>query len=295
MAKAQAVFGGLLSGVGQGMVMQHEQRREEALERARQIREDKRLRKDREFTRERDQADREHRSGLLSQVDTDREGNRIGITASGETRELGYQAPLDSESQPGSMSSEDQRLWDAAIQRHTSTEDGFDDRETTDWEAVSASLREQGREDLAQLAGPAAGLSDRIDVNSSEYIEAARRADEWVSSQAGWLSTDSSDFDEFGGNREQARQQKTLEFYDQLTGRSESSTGSQRSGLGAGGSAGQGEGGQAQRGQSASQTPPGSGSRQDPYKATSQDHIDWFIENAPAGAVIEADGQLYTK
>jgi hypothetical protein len=39
----------------------------------------------------------------------------------------------------------------------------------------------------------------------------------------------------------------------------------------------------------------GSGSQQDPYKATTQSQVDWFKRTAPAGSVIEIDGVLYTK
>lgn len=41
--------------------------------------------------------------------------------------------------------------------------------------------------------------------------------------------------------------------------------------------------------------PPGSGSRDQPYQATVQEHVDWFRQNAPAGAVIVVNGQAYTK
>jgi hypothetical protein len=41
--------------------------------------------------------------------------------------------------------------------------------------------------------------------------------------------------------------------------------------------------------------PPGAGTRENPYQATTQQHVDWFRNNAPAGAVISINGQLYTK
>jgi len=41
--------------------------------------------------------------------------------------------------------------------------------------------------------------------------------------------------------------------------------------------------------------PSGQGTQESPYRATTQAHIDWFLANAPAGAVIEANGQLFTK
>ncbi|MER8602782.1 hypothetical protein NKH48_03170 [Mesorhizobium sp. M1233] len=46
-------------------------------------------------------------------------------------------------------------------------------------------------------------------------------------------------------------------------------------------------------------TPPpgltGSGSQADPYKATTQDQVEWFKQYAPAGAQIVIDGGTYTK
>jgi hypothetical protein len=41
--------------------------------------------------------------------------------------------------------------------------------------------------------------------------------------------------------------------------------------------------------------PSGSGSREDPFRATSQADVDWFRQNAPPGSVIEVNGKLYTK
>lgn len=39
----------------------------------------------------------------------------------------------------------------------------------------------------------------------------------------------------------------------------------------------------------------GSGSKDSPYVPTTQAHIDWFRENAPKGAILEHNGQLFTK
>lgn len=41
--------------------------------------------------------------------------------------------------------------------------------------------------------------------------------------------------------------------------------------------------------------PEGKGSREEPYKASKQAHIDWFKANAKPGDVIEVDGKLYRK
>lgn len=39
----------------------------------------------------------------------------------------------------------------------------------------------------------------------------------------------------------------------------------------------------------------GTGTQTDPYRASTQQQVDWFKQYAPAGSVIEVDGQLYTK
>jgi len=41
--------------------------------------------------------------------------------------------------------------------------------------------------------------------------------------------------------------------------------------------------------------PSGAGTQEDPFMATSQSQIDWFKQNAPAGAVISVNGTLYRK
>lgn len=98
--KAYAFAGGLLSGVGEGMVSQAEARRKEALERARQIREDRHRQEDREFqterdtraherTLEREEAAHERQRGLLSGTVTG-EGRQVyGVTRGGEAVDLG--------------------------------------------------------------------------------------------------------------------------------------------------------------------------------------------------------------
>jgi hypothetical protein len=41
--------------------------------------------------------------------------------------------------------------------------------------------------------------------------------------------------------------------------------------------------------------PPGQGTRQAPFKAANQAHVDWFKKNAKPGQVIDVGGQLFTK
>jgi hypothetical protein len=50
------------------------------------------------------------------------------------------------------------------------------------------------------------------------YAKAEAMAEKWVKEQAGTLSRDSSDFKQYGGNRQQALAAKTQEFYAMLKG-----------------------------------------------------------------------------
>lgn len=52
--------------------------------------------------------------------------------------------------------------------------------------------------------------------------------------------------------------------------------------------------GQPQEGQQPAQLQ-GSGTKEQPFKAVTQDHVDWFKSSAPQGAVIEIDGKLFTR
>ena len=45
----------------------------------------------------------------------------------------------------------------------------------------------------------------------------------------------------------------------------------------------------------AGQAPQGQGTPESPYKATTQEDIDWFKKNTPEGSVIEANGKTYIK
>jgi hypothetical protein len=209
MGKNTAVFGGLMKGVGDYMVSDAETKRQEAIARAKSMRD-----------RQEKTEDREYESGLLSKTVTDEEGNIVGLDKTGRTIPTGVKTSPPKGGKggkgPGYISPDDKRLWDATIQRHTTESTGG---KKTDWEAVSATLIQQGRQDLASMAGQPAGASDKIDVSSREYREAQMQADAWVDEQANPLGLDRTDFKDHGGNREQARQAKTMEIYQQLTGK----------------------------------------------------------------------------
>lgn len=149
--KELAVFGGLLSGIGQGMIAQDTKRMEE---------------------------EKTKRLEIIAGLKLDNSG----------------------------MSAGDKRLWDTTVASKTT--EGIAGS-TTDWDAITKLFEKSGRLDLAEISRQTA---KPLDVNSDEYLAAEEAADAWINAQAGWFSTDSSDFKEYGGNREQARQAKIREF-----------------------------------------------------------------------------------
>jgi hypothetical protein len=54
---------------------------------------------------------------------------------------------------------------------------------------------------------------EAVDPSSQRYLDAKRKADQWVNSKAGLLSSDKTDFADYGGDRERARRAKFEEFY----------------------------------------------------------------------------------
>lgn len=72
----------------------------------------------------------------------------------------------------------------------------------------------------AQATVPVFSVQEQtgIDTGSELYAKAEKMAKRWVDSQAGWASTDGSDFKQYGGNRQQALTEKTAEFYQMLKG-----------------------------------------------------------------------------
>lgn len=300
----KAIVGGLLHGVGTGMVAQAEQRREEALERARDLRrqrereEDRNFQRetrqeDREFQQQTRQEDREFQGGLLSQIDTDESGRRIGITRTGEEKPLSYKAPMKGKKDgAGGLSSSDRNLMERVAQNYwgkMNAEGQFIMPEEARDKYVQT-LERAG--ELAEAAGVPITTATRIAAMSisgpMSEDEAKQQAEKEAAEQiSGWGKGDERDQYIKTRAPELMRESRVaLEEYERYLG---------RGGTGAGTGVNQQQTGQAQSGQSASGTPPGQGTRGDPYKATTQQHVDWFLNNAPSGAVIEADGKMYTK
>lgn len=278
MSTAQRVFGGLLVGAGDGMVLAAQNRRKEALLRIQneEVLKREKRRDDRADARA-DKTAKENR-GLLTSVTNDKDGKMFGITRGGDVNELGITAPIKASDLPKSgLSVDDKRELDVAIDRHTSGK-GSIEGETTDWKAVAKSLRAGGREDLAARIESGESTSNEVDVDSSEYREAQTQAEKWAEDQAKFFGRDKTDFADYGGNRSEAIQAKTLELYKQLKGglTQPDATTTQTAPQGGG-------------------PVPGSGTESDPFVATTQDQVDWFRNSAPPGTIIMIDGKLYQK
>jgi hypothetical protein len=160
--------------------------------------------KDRTFKSEEGEKDHRRR---LEESDHDY-SNRRGLAA--------FEDDLDDDSEKGTISAEDARVFEVLENRFTAKDDYGD--AVVDYGKVGQELRRMGRNDLARLYG-STDSSGGPSEDDPLWNEAQTRADAWVDSQAGLLSSDEDDFKDYGGNREEARQRKALEFYDQLKSR----------------------------------------------------------------------------
>ncbi len=151
-SKELAIFGGLLSGVGEGVLLKSRNRQKDEIAK---------------------------RDAIIAKLKGD----------------------------GGGMSADDKRLWDVTV--GSKTTEGLEGK-TQNWPAITTLFEEMGRLDLAELARQSEAP---LDHNSDAYLAAEEAADKWIKEQASWFKTDSTDFKDFGGNREQARQAKIREFY----------------------------------------------------------------------------------
>lgn len=280
MGYAKFIGGGLLSGLGQGMVMQAEDRRQEALELARQKFRSDELAEQRQFQTERDE--KQHELSMAGrmidqnfQLGRD-EANR-NFQAEQAEANRGHALEISDRST--------QRALDVAGIRATgkggsgagSDEDGFvlstdDERLLKRLDTQHAGDRAGMREELTRLG------RDDLAVLYEMSMDEARR---WVRDQdrAGrsWF------------NRTFGRSGLTAEEIDK---RAEGILRENQPG---------GNRGLIQRpepadaGMRVPEGLAGSGNQADPFRATTQEHIDWFRENAPPGSIIEANGTLYRK
>lgn len=284
MGTAQRIIAGGLIGVGEGLIEQARAERDKLLA----------LLKQQGLTARtllhEARADRRaaQSGGLLTRVVADENNDMVGVTRSGDVKSLGFKGkPTAADKELDGLAVGDKRILDTLIERHT-TGKGSLEGEKTDWQAIEKTLRDKGKDDLADLVATQDSQNQAVDVKSPEYREAQRMAEDWASGKAGLLRSDKTDFSDYGGSRAEAIQAKTMEFYRNLTGTEptmqravserfvpdSTKTGDQ---------------------QVSGEQIPGSGTQADPYRATTQAELDWFKNNAPAGAIIEVEGKLYRK
>ncbi|MEK9722783.1 MAG: hypothetical protein VW405_04775 [Rhodospirillaceae bacterium] len=168
------------------------------------------------------------------------------------------------------------RAVQTAVKLATSKKDGVD---WIDWEKAAKYLETRKMPEIAAIAREnAAGNYD-----PELWRVARQRAEAEASEKAGWWTSE-SDFPEDKGSKEAFVTRRAMELYPTL-----------RKG---GGAAGQPQT-QPNTGTPAPTTNAapvaGGGTQADPYKATTQGHVDWFKNSAPSGAVIEINGKLYKK
>lgn len=242
------------------------------------------------------QAEREERARTW-------ERERLGITGEQQTqrdeRQHGYKLEeidktADAKARgkdDGDLSAADQRELNLARQSNTNPI-----TKQVDWLATYRQLKGNGRDDLAQrlVASEGGAVSDAI------RKEAQRRAEAEAGERAGWLSTDSADFRDDGGDRSAFIKRRTAELIQQeMGGGSGRATGKGPTSSGAP-PAGQSSPGQsvpASQGEATStaKPPAGRGTQAEPFQATSQADIEWFKTSAPKGAVIVVNGKPFTK
>lgn len=282
-SRARAIVGGALEGLGQGLAQRAQNKRDdterlrqEAVERARQMRQDL-------MYQEQQRLQRENSNNQVAQTVADADGNLRAITRGSDVRDLDFKVPPPRSTSSGAdesgFSAGDQRLWNTVTERYTQ-DGGLSGVDNIDWAAVSREFTRMNRPDLARLAGPA-DAQPTIDTQSSEWSKAEEMAEQWIKEKTTVLGRDSTQLAEYGGSRTQARLAKTREFYDQLTGRSDMGTD---------------ESGQPSAPAASAPTSgplPGAGTQERPYRPTTQEEF----EKIASGAIYlnPADGKLYRK
>jgi len=304
----KAGFGGLLRGLGTGYA---EQKKQEGIT----LREEKLMRLKAQF--DEDQNARKHGYRMneteLAQdradkrAEADRELTRSGRARDGaDTKEVGSKimawnedtqaydivvgpAPVGGSSKKtGSLT--DNQLLDAARKAATSI-DPDSGIEVVDRSKIDQYLQDAGRNDLAKPYGQASG------PRGLSRQEAMDRAKAEAEDKAGWLTEDKIDFSEYGGSRERYITERADELQNPgkgdtrktEEGREVVEKAAQERSASLGQEIGGGDMPKPPQGLE------GSGTKAQPFMATQQTHIDWFIANAPDGAVIMVNGKLHTK
>ena len=283
-----AVAGGLLAGLGEGIQRKAEIEALSAIAEQEQAREDARAlaaARRRRFERA---EDREFQRGLIYRTEVSDAGEVIGITRGGDKIPLGFKqqktaARMEEERLLGrdqkakkGMTAGEERDYKSLLSANT-TEDA-DGKKTTNWRAVIDGLRNLGNDRLADaLETGGKGQADTsIDPSSRAWRDARAQAEEEADERTGFFSSRASEFPESRGSMSRWIEDRAREIYFERRGQT-------------------GGGATVSPGGATNGAPPGAGTQADPYRATTQSDVDWFKAQAPAGSVIEIDGQLYTK
>jgi hypothetical protein len=298
---------GLLAGVGAGLVKAGEEKRERALrEMEMRFRADE-AQKGREFQAGESAIDREFRAGEAEagrgfQAGEAELGREFQAGESAADRALREREGAAGRAQTGFLAGEtftdkDGKVWELApggIAKPVTDAQGNQIVGTPPRSAASdplVKIKDEQGNPVWMPRSEAAGMEAYVDEDDGLSIEltpdeqAQAQAEAEANEKAGWTSTDASDFAEDGGSRTAFIARRKQEILDGKTS--------------PGPAAGEGPPPEtppaAGEAEGAAGQPAGAGTKADPYKATAQAEIDWFKANAPAGAVIEVDGRLYTK
>jgi len=218
---------------------------------------------DRQDALEKSRAERE--GGLLQSVQQLEDGSLIGVTRGGQKVELGVRgAPKKAATSDPVVEVQDPDDPDSTIMVPRSQ---------------AAGMAGKGTQDMRNA---------RREREEMERADARKQAEKETSEKAGWLSTDATDFADDGGSRSAFTERRTNEILKERRAGGKAAAEKPAS-EGAPKSKPKEEGGDK------AGLPTGGGSRNDPFRATTQAHIEWFKKSAPAGTVIEVDGKLYTK
>jgi hypothetical protein len=205
-------------------------------------------------------ADRESREGEVADSFIDENNQVHTVTRGGLIKGSGIKARPERTSGSAADPFPEQE-WRAVVQRYTTKdpETGYD---VTDWEGVADKFDQMGNAKLAELARNY-GSGEDAPSDSPELDQFAARTED-IRAAAGGKSDPALD--------------EYLDIADRATGRkSTPNAAPSRAPAATGGK------------------PPGAGTQASPYQATTQEQIDWFKQNATAGAIIEVDGQLFSK
>lgn len=210
---------GLLKGFGQGLASSGQLLFNAALQEEKQRwQEEYRQRvtqEERAFQKEQTAEDREYKKGLLEQEREYQKGQ--------EEASVSYRTEGDKTVKVTTFA-DGRELTEEVLSRKATGE--LTDREKETLDAIDTDLRALRNDTLGENTAEIAALAQERNrilgietpqgSTAPDYdaalSRARERAEAWADQQAGWLSSDKSDFKEWGGNREQAIAEKTQEF-----------------------------------------------------------------------------------